>query len=293
VDQSEEVFDPSRSVMVSSQKTEDLSGGTGASGVPGTASNLPRPTSRPGTQLAGVSRRTESIAYQSTRTVRHLRLPQGAIKRMSLSVLVDQTVRWDGTGAQRKRVLVPTTPETLKAIRDLVSGIAGFVPDRGDQLVVEALPFESTLHPETEMVPAGPAMPARPAAPALPPWLEALRDPKILGAALGGALLVIVGIVFFMRRGRKGGARASAPAALEAAEETLTVEERMQARMAEQAALEQKLEIEALNSIKLPKITTKKTEVLVKQVKEAAKKDATIGTNILREWIGETAMKEY
>jgi hypothetical protein len=67
----------------------------------------------------------------------------------------------------------------------------------------------------------------------------------------------------------------------------------MQARLAEQNALDQRLEIEALNSIKLPKVTTKKTEVLIKQVKEAAKKDATIGTNILREWIGEASLKEY
>ncbi len=43
-EQSEEIFDPSRSVMVSSQKTEDISGTQLASGVPGTASNLPRPT---------------------------------------------------------------------------------------------------------------------------------------------------------------------------------------------------------------------------------------------------------
>jgi flagellar M-ring protein FliF len=280
--------------MVSSQKTEDLSGGTGASGVPGTASNLPRPTSRPGTQLAGVSRRTESIAYQSTRTVRHVRMPQGAIKRMSLSVLVDQAVRWDGAGAQRKRVLVPPAAETLKAIRDLVSGIAGFTPERGDQLVVEALPFESTLHPETETGPADLTAPARPATPALPHWLELLRDPKILGVALGGALIVIVGIVFLLLRGRKRGAHASAAAALNAPEDAaLTIEERMQARLAEQNALDQKLEIEALNAIKLPKVTTKKTEVLIKQVKEAAKKDPTIGTNILREWIGEASMKEY
>ncbi|MGC8793110.1 MAG: flagellar basal-body MS-ring/collar protein FliF, partial [Bryobacteraceae bacterium] len=47
-EQSEEIFDPARSVMVSSQKTEDISGSNLASGVPGTASNLPRPTSRPG-----------------------------------------------------------------------------------------------------------------------------------------------------------------------------------------------------------------------------------------------------
>src|ERR1051325_10289800 len=46
-EQSEEIFDPSRSVMLSSQRTEDVSGGAAASGVPGTASTLPRPASRP------------------------------------------------------------------------------------------------------------------------------------------------------------------------------------------------------------------------------------------------------
>src|SRR5579864_5202775 len=52
-EQSEEVFDPNRSVMVSSQKSEDTSTTGGAAGVPGTASNLPRPTPRPATALAG------------------------------------------------------------------------------------------------------------------------------------------------------------------------------------------------------------------------------------------------
>ena len=41
----EEVFDPEHSVMSTSQRTEDASGGAVASGVPGTASSLPRPTS--------------------------------------------------------------------------------------------------------------------------------------------------------------------------------------------------------------------------------------------------------
>ena len=43
-EQSEEIFDPARSVMVSSQRTEDSSGSASANGVPGTASTLPRPT---------------------------------------------------------------------------------------------------------------------------------------------------------------------------------------------------------------------------------------------------------
>jgi flagellar M-ring protein FliF len=292
VEQSEEILDPSRSVMVSSQKSEDISGGTGASGIPGTASALPRPTSRPGTMLAGVSRRTENIAYQTTRTVRHTRLPQGAVKRMSLAVLVDQAVRWEGTGAKRKRILVPPAPETLKAIHDLVAGITGFTPDRGDQLIVEAMPFESTLYPETEAGLVAPPAPASNAARPLPPWLEALRNPKILGAVAGGALVLIVLVVFLMRRGRGRVTTASTPAALEGAAATPTIEERMQAQMDERARLEQRLEQEALSSIKLPKVTTKKADVLAKQIKENSKKDSAPGAHVLREWIGEQMPKK-
>ena len=288
VEQSEEIFDPSRSVMVSSQKSEDISGGAGASGVPGTASNLPRPTSRPGTMSAGVSRRTENIAYQSTRTVRRTRLPQGAVRRMSLSVLVDQMVRWEGEGAKRKRLLVPPAPETLKTIRDLVAGVAGLTPDRGDQLIVETLPFELTLHPEAEnSFPEQTAPPAKATRP-LPRWLEPLRDPKVGGAAVGGvALAVVAVVVFLVIRRRKGNAAPSTPRALAEAKAGPTLEEQMQAQLADQAKLEQRLEQEALSSIKLPKVTTKKTEVLVKQVKEGAKKDPSVGAHVLRAWIGE------
>src|SRR4029077_2558422 len=79
-EQSEEIYDPTRSVMVSSQKSEDTSNSGGAAGIPGPASTLPRPAPRPATALAGTSRRTESVAYQSSRTVRHTKMPQGTVK---------------------------------------------------------------------------------------------------------------------------------------------------------------------------------------------------------------------
>ncbi len=46
-EQSEELFDPSKSVMATSQTTSDGPALPTASGVPGTATNLPRPTSKP------------------------------------------------------------------------------------------------------------------------------------------------------------------------------------------------------------------------------------------------------
>jgi flagellar M-ring protein FliF len=247
--------------------------------------------------LAGVSRRTENIAYQSTRTVRRTRLPQGTVKRLSLAVLVDQTARWEGTGKQRHRALVPPAPETLKAIRDLVAGVAGLSTERGDQLTVEALPFETTLHPEGEAVElAAPAAPSP--APTTPPkWLEMLRDPKIAVGAIAGALVAIGAGVFLWLRGRKQRVTAQAAPALasaDAAALTASLDQQIQARLAEQAELEHRMEQEALSSIKMPKVTTKKTEVLLKQVREQGKKDSSIGTHVLRAWIGEVPRrKEY
>jgi len=296
VEQSEEIYDPTRSVMVSSQKTEDVSGGTGANGVPGTASNLPRPTSRPGTMLAGVSRRTENIAYQSTRTVRRTRLPQGTVKRLSLAVLVDQAAHWEGTGKQRHRVVVPPAPETLKAIRDLVAGVAGLSTERGDQLTVETLPFESTLHPDGDAPePSGPASATALPKTTLPRWLEMLRDPKVAAGAIAGAVLVIAALTFLWMRSRKRKVRAeSAPAlaSAEAAALTTSLDQQIQARLAEQAELEHRMEQEALSSIKMPKVTTKKTEVLIKQVREQGKKDASVGAHVLRTWIGDIPQKK-
>ena len=53
-EQSEETFDPDRSVMVTSQKTEDVDSARRCRrACPGTASNLPRPASRPGAGRAG------------------------------------------------------------------------------------------------------------------------------------------------------------------------------------------------------------------------------------------------
>ena len=87
-------------------------------------------------------------------------MPAGVLRKMSLAVLVDQEVTWEKDKNAFKRVLVPPAPEKLKVIRDLVAGITGFTADRGDQLVIETLPFENTLLLDAPGA-SGPAEPAR------------------------------------------------------------------------------------------------------------------------------------
>ncbi len=153
-EQSEETFDPSKSVMVNSQKTEDMSGGAVAAGIPGTASTLPRrPRRARRRRQRGHRAEPRTSAINPAIRCAMCASREGAIKRMSVSLLVDSDVRYEGTGAKAKRVVEAPSADKLKAIHDLVAGVIGLSTERGDQLVVETLPFESTLNPE--QLPAG------------------------------------------------------------------------------------------------------------------------------------------
>ena len=104
----------------------------------------------------------------------------------------------------------------MKSIRELVIAATGFVPDRGDQIVVETLPFESTLNTEPPLAPAAPGNPAPPAR--APGWLGRIPvDQKLLVPVAGaaGLLLVLLFVVFrLLRRGKKKPGSAEQPAAL-------------------------------------------------------------------------------
>jgi len=283
-EQSEETFDPNKSVMVTSQKTEDISGGSAAAGVPGTATNLPRPTGRPATGSNGITRRTENISYQSSHVVRRVRLPQGALKRMSVSLLVDQQVRWEGAGAKLKRIVEPPSPEKMKTIHDLVAGVIGYSAERGDQLVVECLPFEATLNPE--QLPEAP----KPVAPAAPSPLEQLLKNKTLLIGLGVGLLlllIVAGAVFKLLRHGKKSAHSEIIAQIATVEKKgENLAKQIENQLAEQAALREKQESDALNALKLPPVT-KKAEVLSKHIAEQAKKDSTVMAQVMRSWMNE------
>jgi flagellar M-ring protein FliF len=276
-EQSEESFDPSKSVMVSSQKTEDISGTNSASGVPGTASNLPRPTSRPGAGGSSTTRRTESVAYQSSRTVRRTRLPQGTVKRLSVSILLDQNP------VKGKRPPEPPSPEKLKSIRELVAGAIGFSTERGDQLVIESLPFE--LAPVAEPMPAAPPAPVT----GLPPWLEkALKNRTAVLIGAGAALLLVAVLGFAVLRSRKRKQSVAVQPQLPAGSSSAEFAQQVEAQLAEQAALKHRQETEALNALKMPAVTTKKAEILSKHIAEEAKKDSVVMAQVLRTWINET-----
>jgi flagellar M-ring protein FliF len=301
-EQSEETVDPSQSVLVTSQSTEEstnLASSAGASGVPGTASNLPRPMPRSGAGGGVTTRRTENVAYQSSRTTRTLKIAQGAIKRISAGVLLDQDLRWDGAGPSARRVLVPPSAETIKSVRDVVAAVVGFSEEREDKITVESLPFESTLR-----APPPPAPGSNPPASQQPAGFlaELQKNPKMLIGLVAAVVLllaVVGGVIWMVLKSRKKagvateGARelaaaneAEAQAALEAGAAPPQLAAAPVAALAPPEPDESDLSY-YVPSLKLPAIT-KKTKAMARHIREQCSHDSTTYTRVLQSWINET-----
>jgi flagellar M-ring protein FliF len=199
--------------------------------------------------------------------VKHTRIPQGVIRRMSLSVLVGQDVRWEGNAKSRHRVAVPPSAETLKTIRDLIAGVTGLNTERGDQLIVETLPFEPSLTPD-------PSRPAPPGPAPEPAWQQALNKYRdtIVRAVLG---LAFLGFLFYVVS-RLLPARSRARAVAEA---TPVLEAPHPAANFAPSADAADLSPHARSLLAEPPDDT------ANRVREFAQRDLTATANVLRMWM--------
>src|SRR5579871_100887 len=270
-EQQEETFDPTKSVMTASQKSEDLVDRGSTSGIPGTASNLPRVNANgTGSSGGGTSRRSENVTYQTSRTVRQTKIPQGVIRRMSLAVLLDQTVRWEGQGNARHKILEPPKPETIQSLKGLIAAATGLNMDRGDQLIIESLPFESTVNAEPPVI--APPKPKTAPAPAGPAWLQFVNKYKDLAGPIGVAVIVLLLVIAGVSRTflRKPEPRVEQPA-----------RELESAPAAHTAAATPALDSAATA------LALEEAAEIPERARELAKRDAALAANVVRLWLQE------
>jgi len=146
VEKTEERYDPDSVAVRSEQRNlEKTAAGFAAAGVPGVLSNTP---ANQGTRAlsgpAPTQRQNEIINYEISKVVSRIFEPSGAIKRLSVAVLVDGTYKMVKTAeGKEQRQYVPRSKEELKKFEDLVKSAVGFVADRGDTVEVVNIPFES------------------------------------------------------------------------------------------------------------------------------------------------------
>ncbi len=148
VERTEELVDPDRVAVKSEKRNAETNRTSNASGTPGIAATL---TNEPaGAQAAtgdvGSQREDETISYEVSRVTSRRVEPMGAIRRLSVAVLIDGVPR--GEGANRE--IVPRSPEELERYRELVKRVVGFNEERGDQIEVVSEPFQRVAVAETD-----------------------------------------------------------------------------------------------------------------------------------------------
>ncbi|KHQ52542.1 MULTISPECIES: flagellar basal-body MS-ring/collar protein FliF [Mameliella] len=136
-------FDPDGRVIVSTDTEErtDKSENLGGGGDVTVASNLPDGGAGGGPDQSSTakSETRERINYEISETTREITRQPGAIKRLTVAVLVNGSFEPAADGSQ---TFVPLPDTELEALRDLVASAVGFDETRGDQITLRSMPFE-------------------------------------------------------------------------------------------------------------------------------------------------------
>jgi flagellar M-ring protein FliF len=195
-EETHENYDPQKTAVRSEQtSSESRKGGDGAEGIPGALSNqppgtagapvIPGATPTPGSaqaagQASAASSGPSSNSQKSTRnfevdrTLAYVKQPVGALKRLSVGVVLDD---WQKTGEDGKVTAEPMSEADIKRFTQLVRESIGLKDDRGDQLNVMNQAFRGN----------GPVGPVESAPIWQAPWL-----PSVAKQAVGAGLVLLV-----------------------------------------------------------------------------------------------------
>lgn len=168
-EQTAETFKPNATptdASIRSQQSNETLGGAGqaASGVPGALSNQPPGAASapltatspppvqgaPMAQSAGNTHKESTINYEIDKTISHVKQPVGAVKRLSVAVVVNFRKATDKAG---KVSFKPLSTAEVAQVNNLVKEAMGYNQQRGDSLNVVNASFSQG---EKEVIPALP-----------------------------------------------------------------------------------------------------------------------------------------
>lgn len=139
---SERRIDPQGRVAISTENQEKTtSAKDSGSGAVSVASNLPSGNAAGSgkSSQSNDNQSTERVNYEVSETKRDLVRSPGAIKRLTVAVLVDGVQTTDAAGQSQSQ---PRPDDELSALRDLVAAAVGFDEKRGDLITIKSLTFE-------------------------------------------------------------------------------------------------------------------------------------------------------
>lgn len=148
-------FDPESRVAISTDTEErsETSRGNGTNDVT-VASNLPDGDGAGAGQTSSSqnSESRERVNFEVSETQREIVRGPGAVKRLSVAVLVDGVETEDANGLIQWQ---PRNEEQLSSLRELVASAVGLDEERGDTLTLKSMQFESIATPSGVLVESG------------------------------------------------------------------------------------------------------------------------------------------
>jgi flagellar M-ring protein FliF len=217
---------------------------------------------------------------------------------MSISVLIGQSARWEGAGKERHRIAIPPAPETLAKIKDLISAVTGFSTERGDQIIVETLPFDSVMNAEDPQALTPSKTDSRKPNP-FQQWIDMIEQYKYgIPIAVGLGLLALTPFFAIARmivRGMGGKKRKAKDQRMErtlppgdsAGTANYAPDRAIDRAPADTAAapLTEAPEVAELPAPPTPLPGTERYRETVKRIQDQVDRDMNAGVNVLRLWL--------
>ena len=133
-------FDPDSRVAISTDTEETTNTSSDQGGGVTVASNLPDGDAAADNTSSSQNNETrERVNYEVSTTEREITQGPGAIKRLSVAVLVNGISNPDATDGP---TFTPRPQDELDALRELVASAVGLDPERGDVLTIKTMQFE-------------------------------------------------------------------------------------------------------------------------------------------------------
>jgi len=146
----ERKFDPTNRVAISTDTEEITSNSNEAGGGDVTvASNLPDGDAAGGDTASSQNTETrERINYEVSETERAITRSAGAIKRVTVAVLVNDAIEKSADGEQ---VTTPRAEAEMDDLRELVASAVGFDETRGDIITIKSMALQTLVPMGTEV----------------------------------------------------------------------------------------------------------------------------------------------
>ncbi len=141
MEKTEERFDPDGAVPRSEQVSTEKSDAGTSGGVPGVDSNLGQTGITAGSTNS--SRSSETINYEISKVVSRTVAPVGAVKNLSVAVLVADKMTPGADGGEP--TLSPRGDKELLDLENMIRSALGLEADRGDKISVVSMPFEEDI----------------------------------------------------------------------------------------------------------------------------------------------------